>query len=208
MTSTLLPTPEALLKPQVVEGVPESINHRKQVAKKYYDKTAQPLPELQIGEQVRIQPKQRGLEWRLGVCRQKVGPRSYLIETNTGQIWRRNRRFLRSSSESPMSAHTAPRSIPGPSNRDDGENAPQPSEEGKRRSPSYADITAAAPEKPDGATQRAGHLERRQQIVRYPSNRANRAAADLRGPGAISKCPRGSRNLCVNKTVHKKLLIK
>ncbi|XP_041461547.1 uncharacterized protein K02A2.6-like [Lytechinus variegatus] len=55
-TNTLLPTPEALLKPQVIGGVSQHISHKKQRAKKYYDQTAAPLPELEIGQPVRIQP--------------------------------------------------------------------------------------------------------------------------------------------------------
>ena len=55
-TSTLLPTSEKLFKPQVVEGVPDTIKLRKQKAKQQYDKPARPLPELEIGQRVIIQP--------------------------------------------------------------------------------------------------------------------------------------------------------
>jgi transposase InsO family protein len=48
-TNTLLPMPEGLLKPCVVDGVSDQIKLRKQKAKLHYDKGTQPLPELQIG---------------------------------------------------------------------------------------------------------------------------------------------------------------
>jgi hypothetical protein len=98
-TSTLLPTSENLLKPQVVEGVPDIITERKLKAKQQYDKTAKPLQELKIGERVRIQPTNYSKQWKPGVCTAKVGPRSYLVRTDEGQTYRRNRKFLRTSCE-------------------------------------------------------------------------------------------------------------
>jgi len=98
-TNTPLPTAEELLKPQVIRGVPETISNRKQKAKQQYDKTAKSLQELAIGQRVRIQPTDHKKKWKLGVCKAKVGPRSYLIKTDDGQTYRRNRKFLRVSSE-------------------------------------------------------------------------------------------------------------
>ena len=98
-TNTLLPTPEGLLYPQVVHGVSEEIKHRKQKAKLHYDKGTKPLPELEIGQQVRIQPNKYDKEWTLGHCTAKVGPRSYLVQNEYGQTVRRNRKFLRTSEE-------------------------------------------------------------------------------------------------------------
>ena len=98
-TNTMLPTSEQLLKPEVVEGVQDTIKLRKQKAKKQYDKSARSLPELKIGQQVRVQPTRHTTEWKLGVCEAKVGPRSYLVKTVDGQTYRRNRKFLRPSSE-------------------------------------------------------------------------------------------------------------
>ena len=98
-TSTLVPTSQKLLKPQVVEGVPDTIKLRKQKAKQQYNKSARPLQELEIGQRVRIQPTCHNKQWKAGVCKAKVGPRSYLITSDEGQTYRRNKKFLRTSRE-------------------------------------------------------------------------------------------------------------
>ena len=98
-TRTLLPTSDELLLPQVVQGVTSDITARRKQAKHYYDKTAKDLPELKIGETVRVQPDMPNQTWRKATCLQKVGPRSYLIQTEDGQKYRRNRKFLRVSTE-------------------------------------------------------------------------------------------------------------
>ncbi|XP_041475701.1 uncharacterized protein K02A2.6-like [Lytechinus variegatus] len=140
-TNTLLPTPEALLKPQVIGGVSQHISHKKQRAKKYYDQTATPLPELEIGQPVRIQPKNRGLEWGKGVCMEKVGPRSFLVQTEAGRMLRRNRRFLRSTAE-PLIPDTqmAETESPTTTTRDSPEDATIFQPVGQQ--PSYAEVTA------------------------------------------------------------------
>jgi hypothetical protein len=95
-TRTLLPITEILLKPKVVTGVTENIKSRKQKAKKTYDKSAKDLPELSIGELVRVQPHHNDpkQEWEIAECKAKVGPRSYIVETEDGRLYRRNRKFL------------------------------------------------------------------------------------------------------------------
>ena len=94
-TRTTIPTAEALLKPEVVEGVHDNIKRKRQQTKATYDKSARPLPELQIGEPVRLQPVNPKAPWDKGSCVAKVGPRSYLIETDNGNLYRRNRKFIR-----------------------------------------------------------------------------------------------------------------
>ncbi|KAJ8378649.1 hypothetical protein AAFF_G00237730 [Aldrovandia affinis] len=45
-----------LLEPVVVVGVTEKLRHRKQLAKSFYDRSARDLPELEVGETVRMKP--------------------------------------------------------------------------------------------------------------------------------------------------------
>ena len=98
-TKTLLPTAEELLKPRVVDNVDKDIEQRKKQAKKQYDKHTVPLPELAIGETVRLQPDFPHQQWRIAKCLQKVGPRSYLVQTEEGRKYRRNRKYLRTTKE-------------------------------------------------------------------------------------------------------------
>ena len=94
-TRTTIPTAEGLLKPEIVDGVHDNIKRKRQQTKAAYDKSARPLPELQIGEPVRLQPVNPKAPWDKGSCVAKVGPRSYLIETENGNLYRRNRKFIR-----------------------------------------------------------------------------------------------------------------
>ena len=104
-TRTTIPTAEALLKPEVVEGVHDNIKRKRQQTKATYDKSARPLPELQIGEPVRLQPVNSKAPWDKGSRVTKVGPRSYLIKTDNGNLYRRNRKFIR---QDPSQGHQQP----------------------------------------------------------------------------------------------------
>ena len=94
-TQTTIPTAGALLKPEVVKGTHDNIKRERQQTKATYENSARPLPELQIGEPVRLQPVNPKAPWDKGSCVAKVGPRSYLIETENGNLYRRNRKFIR-----------------------------------------------------------------------------------------------------------------
>ncbi|XP_033095260.1 uncharacterized protein K02A2.6-like [Anneissia japonica] len=98
-TRSQLPITEQLLKPQIVTNFIDNIVTKRKKAKFYYDQKCKDLPDLNIGETVRIQPDQQHSEWRKSKCLQKVGPRSYLVETNDGRKYRRNRKFLRAEKE-------------------------------------------------------------------------------------------------------------
>ena len=67
--------------------------------KKQYDKHTISLPELAIGETVRLQPDFPHQQWRIAKCLQKVGPRSYLVQTEEGRKYRRNCKYLRTTTE-------------------------------------------------------------------------------------------------------------
>ena len=75
-TRTLLPTATRLLKPQVVEGVAEKIKLRRQKAKQSYDRGSKELPELKVGQPVRVKPSpsQGNKKWQLGTLPATSGP--------------------------------------------------------------------------------------------------------------------------------------
>ena len=77
-TRTTIPITEALLKPEVIDGVHGNIKRKRQQAKAAYNKHAKPLPRT---------PK---APWEKGSCVAKIGPRSFLIETESGNLYRRN----------------------------------------------------------------------------------------------------------------------
>ena len=89
-TRTLLPTATSLLQPKVLEGVNEKIKVKKQKAKYYQDRTARTLPEIEIGQEVRVAPQERNQPWKSGTCVKKLSDRSYLVETSSETL-RRNR---------------------------------------------------------------------------------------------------------------------
>eukprot|EP00063_Salmo_salar_P032454 XP_014007289.1 PREDICTED: uncharacterized protein LOC106575331 [Salmo salar] len=89
---TTIPIANKLLEPCVMVGVTDKLRHRKQLAKCFYDWTARDLPELEVGETIRMKPlpgDHTGL-WRLGTCLQRVAPRSYLVDVG-GYLYRCNR---------------------------------------------------------------------------------------------------------------------
>ena len=93
-TRTLLPTATSLLQPKVLEGVNEKIKVKKQKAKYYQDRTARTLPEIEIGQEVRVAPQERNQPWKSGTCVKKLSDRSYLVETSSETL-QRNRQSLK-----------------------------------------------------------------------------------------------------------------
>ena len=53
------------------------------------------MPELHVGEPVRLQPVNPKAPWEKGSCVAKIGPRFSLTETESGNLYRRNRKFIR-----------------------------------------------------------------------------------------------------------------
>ena len=93
-TRTLLPTATSLLQPKVLEGVNEKIKVKKQKAKYHQYCTARTLPEIKIGQEVRVAPQERNQPWKSGTCVKKLSDRSYLVETSSETL-RRNRQSLK-----------------------------------------------------------------------------------------------------------------
>ena len=81
-THTRLPTADELLNPEAVTGVTQKFEKKRNKTKFYHDRTARELPELLIGDHVRLEPhpNDRDRTWKSETCGSKVGPRSYLVD--------------------------------------------------------------------------------------------------------------------------------
>ena len=110
-TKTLVPIATNLLHPKVTEDVKTKIQLKRQKAKSHYDRHVKILPDLEIGQEVRVAPNQRGKTWEVGNCKTKLSDRSYLVESN-GELLRRNRQLLKPVDEAPkepaIDLHAAP----------------------------------------------------------------------------------------------------
>ena len=93
-TRTLLPVSANLLYPRVEEVVQEKLKTKRQKAKSYYDRGAKVLPDLEVGQEVRV-AGQRKKTWEPATCIQKLSDRSYMVEVNRERV-RRNREALKS----------------------------------------------------------------------------------------------------------------
>ena len=110
MLKDKLPTPTTLLFPKLSQEAHRSLSARQERQRKYHDRGTKILPPLQVGDPVRIQ---QGRIWSPAVIMEKhEAPRSFRVRTNDGQVYRRNRKFLRHSHGSepvqlvqPMSQH-------------------------------------------------------------------------------------------------------
>ena len=93
-TKTLVPIATNLY-PEVPEGVTDKIHPKRQKAKHYHDRNVKVLPDLDIGQAVRIAPVHRGKSWEVGTCLQKLSDRSYLVEKSGGEMLHRNRQAIK-----------------------------------------------------------------------------------------------------------------
>ena len=98
-TKTLIPTAPTLLQLRVVEGVEDKIILKRQKVKSYHDQTAKPLLPLEVGQEARVAPLQRGMSWQAGTLVKQLSDRSYLVKTGSETI-RRNRQFLKPQEQS------------------------------------------------------------------------------------------------------------
>ena len=92
-TRTLLPTTNTLLKPKIPQQVPVKLRAGQQKQAEYFNKKAKSLQPLSTGDTVRVRLP-GSTTWSLGLCKNKVAPRSYLVECN-GTVYRRNRQHIR-----------------------------------------------------------------------------------------------------------------
>ena len=97
-TKTLPPTANSLLFPKIVSptAVKSDCLKQQEHQKQAYDKTARPLSTLQPGDHVHFK---NGTLWQPAVVTEvSTHPRSYIIQTPEGQVYRRNRAHLKPDS--------------------------------------------------------------------------------------------------------------
>ncbi len=106
----VLPVCRDLLVPSGISSseVRDDIVNRRIAAKEYYDKQAGPnLPDISVGNHVYVKPapRHRGNPWQYGQVTRLEGPRSFVVQTDGGQV-RRNRVQVR------LAAPPGPKSSP------------------------------------------------------------------------------------------------
>lgn len=99
-TKTLLPTASTLLRPKVVKDVQDKLHQSKAKQQAYYNRTAHELTNLNPGDRVRVNLSGNNKydKWQKGQVDQQVDVRSYLVRTEDGRQYRRNRRHIRKTS--------------------------------------------------------------------------------------------------------------
>ena len=93
-TKTLLPTTQQLLIPKQIkpQAVKRKIQDQKNKQKFYYDRQTKELPPLKVGDKIRTQKK---THWEPAIVTGvSMKPRSYIITTPQGNVFRRNRKHL------------------------------------------------------------------------------------------------------------------
>lgn len=95
-TRTLLPSSVETLSPETSHV--QALKKRKAKQKRQYDKQAKDMPGLHIGQRVRVQ---EGKSWVLGTVIDRADIRSYIVRTDKGSTFRRNRRHIKATSEGP-----------------------------------------------------------------------------------------------------------
>ena len=97
---TKIPTCPILMKPRVATGVIRQLQRNQDKQKHYYDKGSKALQPLKPQDQVRIRQGKRWIP--ATVTATASTPRSYIVRTQDGQTYRRNRRHLLKTDELPQ----------------------------------------------------------------------------------------------------------
>ena len=163
-TKTTLPLAQHLLEPEVQPEITAKLILKRKRAKKYFDRGSKELPELRIGQPIRMTslPKDASKKWKSGRCMGKVAPRSYLVNID-GTTYRRNRRFLRSTNDNASELLTESPPIPRPEEQpllepDAGLPQPQQQTTDERESPLSAESLPSPAEAQPVKTTRSGRI--------------------------------------------------
>ena len=116
-TRSTLPCKTTDYTPQVQAEVQSTPIRKIQTAKTYYDRRTKPLPDLTIGQAVRVKchPQIPNSNWESRRVIGKEVPRSYGVQVN-GRFYRRNRIHIRQPTTFPTSVPAVPQhaSMPQP----------------------------------------------------------------------------------------------
>ena len=97
MLKSKLPTVQSLLQPRVPENVREKLKQHTEEQREYYNRGTKPLPQIKEDDTVRIR---KGKTWEPAVVTAKhSAPRSFIVTTPEGGVYRRNRRHLLPTAE-------------------------------------------------------------------------------------------------------------
>lgn len=107
-TRSLIPMSKKLLFPQVQHEVPKQLTNKKMQYKLHYDKRSRPLHDLEIGQGVVVKSNHgdKTKVWNQATVKERPTPRSYIIQTPTGN-YRRNREWLKPSPHQERNSNNA-----------------------------------------------------------------------------------------------------
>lgn len=92
-----VPTSVTLLSPESKIQIQDSLKQRQGKQKAYFDRQTRLLPDIHIGERVRVR---QGDVWQPAVIiKRHEQPRSFIVQTPDGKTYRRNRKHLLKSGE-------------------------------------------------------------------------------------------------------------
>ena len=91
---TLLPTTAPILNAHNRQDIRKKLKERQHMQKHYYDQHSKPLEPLENGQKVLIHNGEKWVNYAT-VQRKRHTPRSYIVRTDDGKLYRRNRRHLR-----------------------------------------------------------------------------------------------------------------
>ena len=100
-TKTLLPTSGRLLRQPEFDTTSQLLHAQKNKQAFYYNNGTKELRPLEPGNTVRIHPPKYSPQWTPATVDKQVGVRSYQVITDDGRVYRRNRRHLRLTAETP-----------------------------------------------------------------------------------------------------------
>ena len=116
-TRSILPCKTTDYTPQVQTEIQSPLIRKRQTAKAYYDRYTKPLPDLTIGQPVRMKCRLQipNSNWVSGTVMGKEAPRSYGVQVS-GRFYRRNRIHIHQPITLPTSVPAMPQhaSMPQP----------------------------------------------------------------------------------------------